>query len=94
MSGICGSLFDMNHDGRMDGFERAAEYSFLEMMEREANGEAAEYSFLEMMEREANGEATELMNVGIDPEELEFMSGAERREILEGAGLNPDDYDF
>ena len=42
MSGICGSLFDMNHDGRMDGFERAAEYSFLEMMEREANGEATE----------------------------------------------------
>ncbi len=77
MSGICGSLFDMNHDGRMDGFERAAEYSFLEMMEREANGEA-----------------TELMDAGIDPEELEFMSGAERREILEGAGLNPDDYDF
>ena len=77
MSGICGSLFDMNHDGRMDGFERAAEYSFLEMMEREANGEA-----------------TELMDAGIDPKELEFMSGAERREILEGAGLNPDDYDF
>ena len=77
MSGICGSLFDMNHDGHMDGFERAAEYSFLEMMEREANGEA-----------------TELMDAGIDPEELEFMSGAERREILEGAGLNPDDYDF
>ena len=77
MSGMFGSLFDLNHDGHMDGFERATEYSFLEMMEREANGEA-----------------TELMNVGIDPEELEFMSGAERREILEGAGLNPDDYDF
>ena len=31
---------------------------------------------------------------GINPEELEFMDGKERREVLEAAGLNPDDYDF
>ena len=30
----------------------------------------------------------------MDPEELEFMDDDERREILEAAGLNPDDFDF
>ena len=31
---------------------------------------------------------------GLDPEELEFMDSDERREALEEAGLDPDDYDF
>ena len=77
MAGIFGTAFDFNHDGHLDAFERAAEFGFLEMMERETGGEH-----------------TELTDAGIDPEELEYMSEAERREILEGAGLNPDDYDF
>ena len=39
-------------------------------------------------------EHDELLQAGIDPEELEYMSADERREVLEDAGLDPDDYDF
>ena len=39
-------------------------------------------------------ELTELELAGIDPEELEYMDDEERREILEEAGLDPDEYDF
>lgn len=31
---------------------------------------------------------------GLDVDELEFMDPDERAEVLEKAGLNPDDYDF
>ena len=32
MKGILGSMFDFNHDGKLDGFEQAAEFSFLSAM--------------------------------------------------------------
>lgn len=31
---------------------------------------------------------------GLNPNELEFMDEDERREVLEDAGLDPDEYDF
>ena len=37
---------------------------------------------------------TELELSGLNPEELGYMTGVERRRILEAAGLNPDEYDF
>ena len=37
---------------------------------------------------------TELEEVGLDPQELKFMDDDERREVLETAGLNPDEFDF
>ena len=36
----------------------------------------------------------ELEMAGLDRDELEFMDEDERREALEDAGLDPDDYDF
>ena len=36
----------------------------------------------------------ELELAGLDREELEFMDEDERREALEDAGLDPDDFDF
>lgn len=41
-----------------------------------------------------DSEETELMRAGVVPEELEYMSGEERKKILEAAGLNPEEYDF
>lgn len=35
MSGIFGSLFDFDDDGKMDAFERAAECMFLDELEKE-----------------------------------------------------------
>ena len=36
----------------------------------------------------------ELSLAGLDAAELEYMDVDERREALEDAGLDPDDYDF
>ena len=36
----------------------------------------------------------ELSLAGLDATELEYMDADERREALEDAGLDPDDYDF
>lgn len=75
MAGIFGGLFDFNHDGKMDVFERAAEFAFLD-------------------EIKSDETATEFELSGLDADELEFMDAEERREALEEAGLDPDDYDF
>lgn len=34
------------------------------------------------------------MYAGLDKDDLELMDADERREALEDAGLDPDDYDF
>ena len=78
MSGLFGNMFDFNHDGKLDAFERAAEFDFLN----------------NVMEGPEKEDHDELLQAGIDPEELEYMSADERREDLEDAGLDPDDYDF
>ena len=77
MFGLFGDLFDFNHDGEMDAFEKAAEISFLE----------------EMMDVDEE-ENCELELAGLDLDELEYMDPDERREALEDAGLDPDDYEF
>lgn len=72
-------LFDFNHDGHLDSFERAAEFQFMdEMMQEES----------EDNEQDVFGDA------GLDYDELEMMDPEERREVLEDAGLDPDDFDF
>lgn len=43
MNGIFGDLFDFNHDGKLDTFEQAAEFSFFsELMDEEEKREALE----------------------------------------------------
>lgn len=79
MRGILGDLFDLNHDGEVDAFERALELDFID------STESAD---------EEDEDLTELELAGIDPAELEYMDEDERREVLEDAGLDPDDYDF
>lgn len=78
MKGFFGNLFDFNHDGKLDGFEQAADFALLASLAENGGGE----------------EQTELEMAGLDPEELEFMDEDERREALEDAGLDPDEYDF
>lgn len=36
----------------------------------------------------------DITSAGLDATELEYMDEDERREALEDAGLDPDDYDF
>ena len=85
MSGVFGNMFDFNRDGKLDGFERAADFcAFNEMMKKDDSTD-----FLD-----DNNDDYELELAGLDPEELEFMDEDERRAVLEEAGLDPNDFDF
>ena len=54
---------------------------------------AVELAVLDDMLKEDEAE-TDFEMSGLDADELEFMDADERREALEDAGLDPDDYDF
>ena len=72
--GLFGDLFDFNRDGRLDSFERAAEFA----------------AFMQIMDADKNDELTA---AGLDAQQLNDMGYFERREALEEAGLDPDDYE-
>ena len=77
--GFFGGLFDFNNDGKLDTFEQAADFGmFMHMMD----------------ESEKQEKADEISAAGLDLGELEFMDDDERREAMEDAGLDPDDFDF
>lgn len=78
MSGLFGRWADLNRDGEIDNFE---EFMAMEML---TSADEAEDDDIE----------TELEAAGLDCEELSWMNEEERREALEDAGLDPDDYDF
>lgn len=73
--GLFKDLFDFNNDGKLDSFEKAAEFS----------------TFMQMIDSAKNDQLT---SAGLDPQELSDMGYLERREALENAGLDPDDYSF
>lgn len=84
--GFFGNLFDFDHDGKLDTFEKAADFmAFTELM-NESEGSSV---FGEDEEHR-----DEIESAGLDFDELSFMDEDERREALEDAGLDPDDYDF
>ena len=73
-----GGLFDFNGDGVTD----AAEFGLgLEIIDGgEESGDSDDDFDLEL--------------AGLDRDELEYMDEDERREAIEEAGLDPDDYNF
>lgn len=72
---IFGDLFDFNHDGELDSFERAMEFETLDkMMKDDVSGD-----------RDDGAEDIEM--VGLDYDELSCMDEDERREVLEDAGF-------
>lgn len=77
-------MFDSNHDGCLDAFERGTQLQFMDEIMK--SGECD--SFDDDDEQDIFAEA------GLDYDELEFMDPKERREVLEEAGLNPDEFDF
>lgn len=80
MAGLFGDLFDFNHDGKLDSFEKAAEFATFAPIMNEAEDEEEMKSELEA--------------AGLDAMELDFMDAVERRDVLEVAGLDPDEFDF
>lgn len=97
MKGLFGDLFDFNHDGKLGILEQAAEMDFLQRMLAADKPETQDPAFnmdFEDDDTEFDFEESELEAAGIDAVELEFMDEDERRETLEMAGLDPDDFDF
>ena len=76
--GIFGSLFDFNGDGKLDALERGLEFM----------------AFQQIMGGGSGDEIDALEAAGLSYEELLLMDEDERREVLEAAGLDPDDFDF
>ena len=62
MKGFFGDLFDMNHDGELDGFEQAADFAaFATLMDKMD------------VEDSDDDEESELEAAGLDVTDLEFM---------------------
>lgn len=83
---------DLNGDGEIDGTEMmfAEEMLCTSREEHEALfGNAGDFEDDTKEDFEIDA-----MAVGLDAGELEFMDSDESAEILEEAGLDPDDYDF
>ena len=76
--GIFGSLFDFNGDGKLDALERGMEFMAFQQIVGGGSGD----------------EIDALEAAGLSYEELLLMDEDERREVLEAAGLDPDDFDF
>ena len=71
-------MFDFNHDGKMNAFERAAEFQF--------------FNDVVMADEDSTTDDV-LAEAGLDRDELSWMDEDERREALEEAGLDPMDFD-
>ena len=96
--GFFGGLFDFNGDGKLDGFERAADHlAFMNMVSEsektESKGSGTSFGS-SGFDDEEDEIVNELEAAGLDFDELEYMDDEERYEALEDAGLDPDDFDF
>lgn len=78
--GFFGDLFDFDRDGELDPMERAMDFLAVEEMTSEDESDDDDVDDIEL--------------AGLDCDELSMMDEDERREALEDAGLDPDDYDF
>ena len=86
-NGFFGGLFDFDGDGELNSFEQAMDFqAFAETMDAKRKEEA----FTTMPDYQEE----ELENAGLDLIDLEYADESERREMIEDAGLDPDDYDF
>ena len=85
--GFFGDLFDFNGDDKLDTFERAMDFMAFYNMVNDTSDTFEE-------DDEEDELVCELELEGLDYDELELMDEDERNEVLEDAGLDPDDYDF
>ena len=88
--GFFGGLFDFDGDGELDSMERAADYhAFEELMKDSEEDEDSEEDFDD--EFDELEDALDL--TGYTKADLDYMDEDERREVLEDAGLDPEDYE-
>jgi hypothetical protein len=76
MKGFFGDLFDFNHDGNLDGLERAADFAlFAALMDDDEKKTELELSGLELDELEvmdADERREALEEAGLDPDDYGF----------------------
>ena len=75
MSGFFGNMFDFNHDGELDDFERVADFAmFTSLMEEEEKAELEMLGLdpdeLELMDADERRAALE--DAGLDPDDYDF----------------------
>lgn len=78
MTDLFKELFDLNHDGKMNIYEKAVEYEAFTSTCDGVN---------------ENKKTVELKETRFDEDELSFMDEEERREAIEEAGFDPEGYD-
>ena len=84
--GFFGNLFDFNRDGKLDSFERAADFAAFASLVSKNDDTEEETS--EITDKKA------ILEDDLDYDELSYMGEDERTEFFEDAGLDPDDFDF
>ena len=76
MNGFFGNMFDFNHDGKLDGFERVGDFAmFRSLMEDEEEKTELEMSGLDPDELEfmdADERRAALEEAGLDPDDYDF----------------------
>lgn len=77
-------IFDFNRDGKLNSWERAAQFQFMDEMMK--NDEKSIF--------DDDDKSDIFADAGLDYDELEFMDLDERRKALEDAGLALDEFDF
>ena len=99
--GFFGGMFDFNRDGKLDSFERTADFAaFMELTsstddETEAEDDSSSFSFDSDEELEDDdSDEYDFMGTGYSRDDLELMDDDERIEILLDAGVDIDDCDF
>ena len=63
MGGIFGDMFDFSRDGKLDSFERAMEFGFIQSLDKEVSGDIYD---------EEDEDLTELEAAGLDSDEFKF----------------------
>lgn len=92
--GLFGGLFDFNGDGKLDSFEKAAEFSFFMEMMSESNKTTNNTADTSSDNFESSDLEDALNYAGIDMLDFELMDDDEQAEVLSDAGYDIDDFDF
>lgn len=91
--GFFGNLFDFNYDGKLDTFERAADFgAFMQLIDGVESSESRDLDSFALTEPDELSNA--LSDIGLDIFDFELMDNDEKAEVLEDAGLDPDDFDY
>ena len=60
-------MFDFNRDGKLDRFERAMQFQFLDEMSREENHDSGNF-----WDDDEEDESDVFADAGVDPDEFDF----------------------